>query len=337
MKTLYYISLLLLLSVCSQHIFSQEPPQKTTRQRPSEKAATSNMPSLSTRALIKNEGSAPNLKNAVWLREIYRHIDLEKEENAALYFPTQPIGDRKNLFTLLFKLMAEGKITGYKYIDGREIFTEETKEDFENILKRFQVLYTKQGTGDNVQYVIDESDIPSSEVTLYMIKEAYYFNQATGTYNSTVTAICPMLVRIEGDYGSPERSPICWIQYEQIRPYLSREMIMTSNYNNALTYTMDDYFAQKMYRGEIIKTVNLMNKSLANQVGNDPEKLKLAQDSIENQLKTFEKQLWVPEDSTKTVVANKKEKVKKEKEEKPKASKTEKAPSAPTKSVRRTR
>jgi gliding motility associated protien GldN len=347
MRTFHFISFVFFLCVFAQDVLSQEPPRRTVRQRPSEAVASSDVPSLSTRALIKNEGNTADLKNVVWLREVYRYIDLEKENNAALYYPTQPVGDRKNLFTLLFKLLTDGKITGYRYIDGREVFTDEEKVNLEDdILKRLQILYAKQGT----QYVIDNSDIPSAEVTLYMIKEAYYFDQATGSYNSAVTAICPMLVRVEDDYGSPERSPFCWFPYEAIRPYLSREMVMTSNYNNALTYTIDDYFAQKMYQGDIVKTVNLMNKTLAQQVGNDPELMKLAQDSIENQLKAFNKSLWIQNnDTVPPVVVNKdgKEKkenkktsgrgAKKEKEEKPKASKSEKSQGSPTKSVRRTR
>ena len=342
MKSLYYIILLFLFCTMAQDGFSQTTQRRTPRQRASEQSAN-DLPALTVRAMIKNETGTTHLQNVVWLREIYRYIDLEKENNAALYYPTQPIGKRMNLFTLIFKLMAEGKVVGYNYLDGREVFTEEEKINFEDVLKRFQVLYTTQGSGDNAQYIVEDSDIPSSEVTMYMIKEAYYFDQATGTYNTSVIAICPMLVRQEDDFGEPTRNPVCWIPYENIRPYLSREPIMTSNYNNALTYTIDDYFAQRMYVGDIVKTTNLMNQSLAQQVGNTPEALKQARDSIENQLKSFEKQLWVQEDTT-TVVADKKEKGKsvrgssnkKEKVEKPKESKAEKS-STPTKSVRRRR
>jgi len=128
-----------------------------------------------------------------------------------------------------------------------------------------------------------------------------------------------------------------WLTYENLRPYLSRAYIMTSDVNNALTYTIDDFFSKRMYDGEIIKTTNMMNKSLAQQVGNDPEVIKHAQDSIENQLKFFEKQLWVPEDTTSTAKKGKEQKEKKTKESKPKESKPDKSSSAPTKSVRRTR
>jgi uncharacterized membrane protein YukC len=112
---------------------------------------------------------------------------------------------------------------------------------------------------------------------------------------------------------------------------------------------MDDYFSKKMYSGEIVKTTNLMNLSLAQQVGADPDTLKMAQDSIENQLKTFNKNLWVYSDTIPVAVVEtdkSKEKTTKreekasgrgaKKEEKPKAAttKAEKS-SSPTRSVRR--
>ncbi len=76
---------------------------------------------------------------------------------------------------------------------------------------------------------------------------------------------------------------------------------MTSNYNNALTYTTDDFFQLNMYKGNIIKTVNLMNQTLAEQYP-DSAAFKHAQDSIERQLRDFETRLWVARDTTQTTV-----------------------------------
>lgn len=194
-----------------------------------------------------------------------------------------------NLFTLIFKLLMDNKIPAYNYVDGREVFTEEEKIDFENILTKYQIMYTKEGNN----FVIQDSDIPSSEVTTYMIKEGYYFDAATGTFNTSVIALSPLLVREDYYYGGTTTDALFWISYDDLRPYISREMIMTSNYNNALTYTIDDYFRKQMYSGDIVKTTNLMGQSLVQQVGSDPEVLKLAQDSIEKQLTAFDKGLWV--------------------------------------------
>jgi gliding motility associated protien GldN len=131
-----------------------------------------------------------------------------------------------------------------------------------------------------------------------MIKEGYAYDQATGTLKNNVLAISPILVQEDYYGGGTQREPLFWLKYDDIRPYLSREMIMTSNYNNTMTYTFDDYFRMNMYVGEILKTVNMMEQGLAQQVGSEPEALKHAQDSIESQLKVFGEELWMYNDST---------------------------------------
>ncbi len=354
MKPFYYIALFMLFSVFTQNALSQDQPQQrrqTPRQRAAEK--DSGIPSLSPRATTKNEEQTRNIDNVVWLREIYRWVDLKKENNAALYYPEQPIDNRMSLFTLVFKLMADGKVPGYRYlITGQENFTEENKVKFEDVLQDFQIYHTSQGSGNNVRYTINDSDIPNNEVLMYGVKEAYYFDQATGTYNTKVLAICPMLIRQEDEMGEPIRTPMFWWLYEDIRPYISRAFIMTSNINNALTYTIDDFFTKQMYKGDIVKTTNMMNLSLAQQVGSDPAVLKHAQDSIEGQLKFFEEKLWVPKDTTavkstkkdskknteETKVTEEAKDTKTTKESKPKSKPKEtKSQSSPTKSVRRTR
>ena len=336
MKPAYYIVLLLLLFAFAQDSLGQE---RRVRQRPSEAAASNSLPPLTERAKIKNEVESKAPAHVAWVREIYRYVDLTKENNAALYYPVQPIGNRMNLFTLLFKLLKEERIPAYNFIDGREVFTEAEKLDFENMLKKYQILYTPEGNG----FTIDDSDIPSSEVTMYMIKEGYYFDAATGTFQTSVIALCPLLVREDYYYGGSTTDALFWVTYDDIRPYISREMIMTSNYNNALTYTIDDYFRKQMYSGDIVKTVNLMGRSLAQEVGSEPEALKQAQDSIENQLAGFNRNLWVHrvEKDTTTVATDNTEKkttVKKSntKATKEKPQKAEKS-STPTRSVRRNR
>lgn len=345
MKSFYYTVLLFIACLFVQDALSQtQTPSRRQTLRQRAETENNDLPTLTTRAASKNEDQSKNIGNMIWIREIYRMIDLREEVNSPLYYPEYPIGDRMNFFTLIFRLISQNKIPAYEYIDGREIFTDKHKVKFEDILKNHQIMYTSQGSGNQVKYTIEDSDIPSNEALIYTIKEVWYFDQATGMFNSKILAICPMLLRQE-DESEPIRTPLFWLLYEDIRPYISRALIMTSNINNAMTYTIDDFFNKKMYNGEIISTTNMMNRSLAQEVGDDPEKLKLAQDSIENQLKFFEKKLWVPVDST--AIANKKDSKKNSKketnntkEEKPKTEskpKEQKIESGPTKSVRRTR
>ncbi len=344
MKAFYYIVALFLAVLCMQDANSQttNPSERRTPRSRQTETKDSGLPSLSVRAEAKNQEQTQDVTDVPWLREVYRWIDVTKDDNAALYYPTYPIGDRMNLFTVLFKMMAQDKVKGYKYLEGREVFSDKNLVSFEEILKRFEITYTTQKNGTKTEYLIDDSDIPSNEVLLYLIKEASYFDEATGTFNTSVVAISPTIVRQEDEGVIKE--PMFWLTYDEIRPYLAQAKIMTSDYNNAMTYTMDDYFRKRMYKGEIVKTTNMMNKSLVQIVGNNKDALKQAQDSIENQLKAFEAQLWLPKDTAQVDSGKSKSEKKSSskssrssssKTEKVQKTKTEQAPSSPGKSVRR--
>ena len=90
--------------------------------------------------------------------------------------------------------------------------------------------------------------------------------------------------------------PMFWIPYENLRPYINTAYIMTSNINNAMTFTLDDYFRRRMFQGDIFKTQNLMNQPLQAYCPT-PDSMKREQERIENQLITFEKSLYLQPDT----------------------------------------
>ncbi|MDE6867053.1 MAG: gliding motility protein GldN, partial [Muribaculaceae bacterium] len=76
-------------------------------------------------------------------------------------------------------------------------------------------------------------------------------------------------------------------------PYLAQQYVFLSDDNNLEQYSLDDYFNLGMYQGDIYKTRNLRNLSMA-QMYPDEDLLKQAQDSIDNRLKNYGKNLYVP-------------------------------------------
>lgn len=84
-----------------------------------------------------------------------------------------------------------------------------------------------------------------------------------------------------------------WVKFDALRPYLAQQYIFLTDDNNLSQNSLDDYFNMGMYDGEIYKTRNLRNLSMA-QMFPDEDDRKRAQDSIDNRLRSFGKNLWVP-------------------------------------------
>lgn len=230
-----------------------------------------------------------------WMKVIYRSLDLNKSENAPLYFPEQPVDGNESLFRIIMRLLANNQLPVYEYLDGREVFTDEHRLKAKDVLDRYHIYYqeAKGSSERNPKFEIHESDIPATEVLTYYIVEKWEFDTRTNRMRSHVEAVCPVLHRSD-DYGMEAlKYPMFWVKYDDLRPYLSTQNIFTSDYNNLPSCTYDDYFQMALYDGDIYKTRNLRNRSMR-QLYPNPDDMKHAQDSIQKELDSFEKKLWVP-------------------------------------------
>lgn len=283
MKKILFIIMLLGMT---QGIIAQ--PQ-ARRQQAQQKAQQSNANNMTTRAQISFPTAAPMDEDVVWRRDIYRELDLNEDANAGLYYPVEPIGNQMNLFTSIFRLMMTGKINVYQYrMDGNESFAAADRVQPLAFLDNYHIYYEKQNNG---RIKLDNSDIPSAEVKAYYIKESTYYDQRSATFHTKVLALCPIMTR-EDDFGDGgTKYPLFWVKYDDLAPYLTRQQVMTSNLNNAVVMSMDDYFARNQYKGKIYKTNNLLGQTLSQYCTTDSAMAK-EQKRIEAELVAFEKNIW---------------------------------------------
>lgn len=264
------------------------------RKRSDKKEDTQKETGLTDRMKQTTAGNEAHDADLTYMREIYRKLDLTKGPNSPLYYPEDVIDGQENLFRIIMKLVTEGTIPAYEYLDGREIFTDRYKINVADMLQRFDIYATeaKGSTEKNPRFTIEESDVPVSQMQNYYIIEKWEFDTRSNRMKTKVVAICPVLDRY-ADFGGETRYPMFWIKYEDLRPYLLANYIFTSDDNNLATHTIDDFFSLGMYDGEIYKYKNLRNLSMA-QMFPDEEDRKRAQDSIDNRLRSYGKHLWVP-------------------------------------------
>lgn len=278
------ILFLLLIILAAQGAF----PQSVRRRAEQQAAQRNNADNITTRAQISFPTEMKMDENVVWRRDVYRKLDLDEDANAALYYPVEPLGTQMNLFTYIFKLFMTGQVKAYEYrLDGNEVFNESTEVKRKAFLDNYHIFYETTDRGTH----IDDSDIPSREVTSYYIKESSYYDQASATFHTKILALCPIMKR-EDDFGDGATSyPLFWVLYDDLAPFLSKQTIMTSNLNNAAVMSIDDYFTKNSYRGKIYKTTNMLGKTLAQYCPNE-EAMTKEQKRIESEIKAFEEHIW---------------------------------------------
>lgn len=277
--------LLLTVGLTVSMMAAAQPARRIQEQQRAEQGPANE---LSPRARAQYNTQSALETDVEWSRDIYRELDLTLERNAALYYPSEPLGEQVNFFTMIFRLLLDGKIKAYEYrLDGNELFTKDNELDIKNMLEKFYIYYSED---ENGKITVELADIPCSEVLKYYIKETNYVDRRTSTYSTHVMAICPVLLR--NDFGTvPVPYPMFWLDYNDISSYLRMTPAMTSSYNNTRNMSLDDYFVMRRYEGKIYKTSNLQNKPLADYCLTDSA-MNAEQAKIESELSSFESQLW---------------------------------------------
>lgn len=285
MKKIFVIILLIstfgqLTELCAQ------PPRRRAEQQQKQEQQQ-NSPRGSSYREFPTAQSMPT--DAAWRRDLYRTLDLTKDANAVLYYPTTPQDGRENLFTYLFKLLLRKQIKAYDYkLDGNEDFSAKNEVTAKQLMDRYHIFY--ESKGDKVR--VNDADLPSDEVKAYFIKESTYYDQHTATFRSQVTALCPVLKRGDSDFGGElAQYPMFWVKMQDVAPYLGKLMLMGSSLNNAATMSADDFFTMKCYKGDIYKAVNLQDKLLSNYCLDDSAMIK-EQKRIEKQLTDVQEHVY---------------------------------------------
>lgn len=285
MKKIFALILLICALGQASEVSAQPPRRRAEQQQKQEQQQ--NSPRGSSYREFPTAQSMPS--DAAWRRDLYRTLDLTKDANAVLYYPTTPQDGRENLFTYLFKLLLRKQIKAYDYkLDGNEDFSSKNEVTAKQLMDRYHIFY--ESKGDKVR--VNDADLPSDEVKAYFIKESTYYDQHTASFRSQVTALCPVLKRGDSDFGGElAQYPMFWVKMQDVAPYLGKLMLMGSSLNNAATMSADDFFTMKCYKGDIYKAVNLQDRLLSNYCLDDSAMIK-EQKRIEKQLTDVQEHVY---------------------------------------------
>ena len=287
MKRVLFLLMITLVAgaVSAQPKARRQQQQKAAQQQQSKQTQSQGM-SMRARLMFPTAIDMP--EDVVWRRDIYRELDLNRNSNAGLYYPVEPIDKQVNLFTYVFKLALNGYIPVYEYrLDGNEVFNDSARVKMKTVLDNYHIFYEEK----DGKLRVDNSDIPSAEVKLYYLKESAYYDQANSTFHRKVLALCPVMMREDDFGGEASKYPLFWVKYSDLEPFLSRQTVMTSNLNNAATMSMEDYFTLNRYEGKIYKTNNMLGKTLAQYCPTDSALAK-EQKKIEAELLAFEQNIF---------------------------------------------
>lgn len=226
---------------------------------------------------------------------IWRMVDLREKQNLPLYYPTEPIGSRVNLMTLLLNGIENGEITAYSPDEGYDEFKRPmSKAELDLKLGARQDTIMVSDEYGNMTQEITKAERRITEVRRILIKEKIYFDKKHSALNRVVVGICPIRVYSrdgnEEDPSQVEMIQTMWVYMPEARNVLARHPVF-NRFNDAQNSSFDDFFMQNRYSGYIYSISNVYNNRQINEYASGIDALYEAQ-RIESEIFDIEQDLW---------------------------------------------
>lgn len=220
----------------------------------------------------------------MWSTRHWERIDLREKINHHLYYPIQPLSDRKSLFDVIKDgIMTEGTIVEVFRDDRFEIPL--TEQEINTILVRRDTI--RDPDDPTIILLVDEIEIKSPNIVFWDLKSDWYFDKQRGEMKNRIIGISPVVK----DPQTKEIYNLFWVWFPDARFALATNVAYNVN-NDMQRLSFDEVFQLRKFNAIVTKEENVYDRAIKDYKRNNSMDQLLESQRIKNELRNYEHDLW---------------------------------------------